>query len=279
MRNSTSAVGELPVREQRRGRRQVRGDRAAQVLDVVRLQRRYRHDGEKRVARGRAPPDTAAAARAGARGRSCSRRRWRRARSGPARASTSSSSLVHFSASSTMHHHVRLLQRCGRGAVHGLVERAARLVVQAGGVEEGDLHVRGGVDAEDAMAGRLRARRDDTRAFAPTSAFSSVDLPTFGRPTSAAKPLRCVRGSGLVTGRVPRPQPAPTRSSMRAAASCSARRRLEPLPRVARFRAGTSQLTRETLGVVFAGYAYRPRSAAAPDCATADTPAGASWHP
>src|SRR6187399_3181359 len=36
-------------------------------------------------------------------------------------------------------------------------------------------------------------------SFSPTSAFSSVDLPTLGRPTSAAKPARNVAGSFMHT--------------------------------------------------------------------------------
>ena len=62
-------------------------------------------------------------------------------------------------------------------------------------------------------------------SFSPTSALSSVDLPTLGRPTSAAKPQRsgfdcrhrgCSRDCSCC--------------STLSAASCSARRRLEPLP-------------------------------------------------
>ena len=58
-------------------------------------------------------------------------------------------------------------------------------------------------------------------SFSPTSAFSSVDLPTFGRPSSATTPARC--SASAVIGR-------PRRASAARAAACSALRFERPLP-------------------------------------------------
>ena len=74
--------------------------------------------------------------------------------------------------------------------------------------------------------------RDVMLIFSPTSALSSVDLPTDGRPTIATWPQRC--------GRCRRTQPCGAargacghaRRSARSAASCSATRRLVPVPDV-----------------------------------------------
>ena len=70
--------------------------------------------------------------------------------------------------------------------------------------------------------------------FWPSSAFSSVDLPTLGRPTSAANPQRASPSPEVAMPSSPRHRSNPRSanwSSTRCAAACSARRRLEPSPR------------------------------------------------
>src|ERR1700683_2589130 len=64
------------------------------------------------------------------------------------------------------YHEVSIVQGAVGGAVHGLVEGAAGLGVQPGGVDEGDLRLRHVEDADDAVAGGLRPRRDDAQAYA-----------------------------------------------------------------------------------------------------------------
>ena len=59
------------------------------------------------------------------------------------------------------HDQVRIGQRGGGGAVHGAIERALLAEVQAGRVDEGDLHAGPVEHAEDAMARGLRPRGDD----------------------------------------------------------------------------------------------------------------------
>jgi hypothetical protein len=64
------------------------------------------------------------------------------------------------------HHDVGLLEGRGGGAVHGLVQGTTGLAVQTRGVEEGDLNLRGAVEAEDAVARGLRPGRDDAQLLA-----------------------------------------------------------------------------------------------------------------
>ena len=87
------------------------------------------------------------------------------------------------------HRQVGIAERGAGGPVHGAVQCALRTDVHAGRIDEGDLPVRRFADAQHAMAGGLRSRGDDAELLSE-QAFSSVDLPTLGRPTSATKPLR-----------------------------------------------------------------------------------------
>ena len=95
---------------------------------------------------------------------------------------------------------VRVLQRRERRAIHVAVHGAPGAGVQARRIDENDLRVGPGQNAEDAMPRRLRLRADDRLIFCPSSALSSVDLPTFGRPTIAAKPQRKPAGSSALVG-------------------------------------------------------------------------------
>src|SRR3989442_12738545 len=62
---------------------------------------------------------------------------------------------------------------------------------------------------------RVVGGRGNPRAsYSPTSRFNNVDLPAFGRPISATKPARGVRGAGpsrLTRAALSRARPAPAR--------------------------------------------------------------------
>ena len=125
------------------------------------------------------------------------------------------------------HHEVGILERGGRGAVHRLVERARSPAVQARACRR-TRSARCGRFTMPRMRWRVVCGRGVTMlSFCPTSALSSVDLPTFGRPTRAAKPLRKSGAGSLDCGLSVAARSPPACGS---AASCSARRRLEPLP-------------------------------------------------
>ena len=79
------------------------------------------------------------------------------------------------------------------------------------------------------------ALREVMLTFSPTSAFSSVDLPTFGRPTIAIVPQRKPAGCAR--------RHACSRSKAIRAASCSASRRLVPVPTVRRLSSRTTHST------------------------------------
>ena len=85
------------------------------------------------------------------------------------------------------------------------------------------------------MPRRLRLARRDAETRAPTSALTSVDLPTFGRPTMATWPQR-----NAAAARIRHRSPARRRA---AAAACSAARRLGPAPVAAISSAGIRQTT------------------------------------
>ena len=79
----------------------------------------------------------------------------------------------------------------GRQLVHRLLE--------AGQVDEHELVVLAVRDAVDPPSRRVRDG-EVIAIFSPTSAFTSVDLPTFGRPATATKPDFIRRGSSQVSG-------------------------------------------------------------------------------
>jgi len=58
-------------------------------------------------------------------------------------------------------HHVDVLQRGGRGAVHVAVERGLAVLVQARGIDIDRLHAALGLDAEHVVTGGLRLARGD----------------------------------------------------------------------------------------------------------------------
>ncbi len=240
MRKFEAAVGELAVRKHGRRDRQVRGDGGAQVRHVVGLQGRHRHEGEKRVARAqlaevrqqlRARPHAIDLVHRGDRRPPGARQ----AREHQLILRSPGERLHH------QHHEVGVLERGGRGAVHGLVEGAARPGVQPRGVDERDLRLRQAHDAEDAVAGGLRARRDDGQLGADQRIeqrrLADVRPPDQGGKTAAKIRSRGTQLGLSVGGSIS--------SSMRRAASCSARRRLEPRPSQRSSSPGTSQLTRK----------------------------------
>ncbi len=80
------------------------------------------------------------------------------------------------------------------------------------------------------MARGLRLGGDDASPCGPTSAFTSVDLPTFGRPTMATMPARnagALTSSAVLDWRI---SAGSRLEQLCAAANCSARRRLPPSP-------------------------------------------------
>ena len=83
---------------------------------------------------------------------------------------------------------VALLERRAHGVHQALVQRRVGLV-NAGRIEKDDLRLRRGDHALDDV--RVVCGLSATMAtFWPTRAFSSVDLPAFGRPMIETKPER-----------------------------------------------------------------------------------------
>ena len=243
MRNSRPRSVRCAGGKQRRAHRQLRGDGVAQIREVVALERRHRHAGAERVACGQLRQvrqqlrarahlvelvDRGERRAAGAR----NARQRQLILAGPAQR-------LHH-----QHHEIGAFERRGGGAVHGLVQGTARLGVQARCVDEGDLRVRQVEDPEDAVAGGLGTRCDDAQLLPDQRVeqrrFADVG-PTDQRGEAAAK---LTRGRRRAHGSAPAAAPA-IAASMRAAASCSALRRLAPPPSTRSFRPGTSQLTRK----------------------------------
>jgi hypothetical protein len=80
--------------------------------------------------------------------------------------------------------------RGGNGdAIHVLIHDAAGRLVQSRRIDQHQLRVRAIHHAEDAMPGGLRLGVTMV-TLRPTRAFTSVDLPTLGRPTMATMPAR-----------------------------------------------------------------------------------------
>ena len=170
---------------------------AMQRVDVVRLQRRHRHDFEERRC------FAASSAMIGQQPLAWDGRRstlFTAAMAGRPDVADALEYEVVFGvqriASTTEHRRGRPRPARSRRCGSSPVECATLAAMQAGGIDERDLRVRQMSHAENPMTRRLRPRRDDAELL-PTSALSSVDLPTLGRPTSAAKPLRNLSRSGL----------------------------------------------------------------------------------
>ncbi len=174
--------------------------------------------------------------------------------------STRSSSSVQRSASTTNRFTSDVRQRRDRGAVHVAVHRARLLRVDARQVDEHDLHPGLVQHAVDARARRLRLRADDADLLPDQRVQQRglADVRTARERGKAAANRRLCTG-----GRNDRfvchdfSCARPRASSTRCAASCSARRRLEPLP-VARNARSTAVATRdEPLFVRFAAHFFQ----------------------
>ncbi len=164
----------------------------------------------------------------------------------PACSSRSSARLILRRESQCLDHedvHVRIHERGERSAIHAAVDRATLVVVQAWQVHEDDLQPRAREHAVDAIASRLRLRADDGELPAQQRVeqrrLADVWPADERREATAACRIRS-RSGRLRAAQVASP---PRTSSSRCAASCSARRRLDPSPRVRSPSAATSQAT------------------------------------
>ncbi len=166
-------------------------------------------------------------------------------------------------------HEVRIGQRGGRRAVHGAVERATLAQVQAGRVDEGELHARAVQHAQHAMPRGLRARRHDGQLFADERVqqrgFADVGTADDRREPGA----KC---GALETC-------TPIAFNAACAATCSARRRLGPSPSVSICRCGHGASHQEHLRVRLTAGALHAVQRQRPAIRPAGAPAGGSWHP
>ncbi len=216
------AIGALTFREQRRRFGQALDDGLAQGIEVVALRGGERHDVDELVA----PSELGHPGQQAVLGVHAVHLVHHRD-GGPSGTLHPLERMVVFRVPLQRLEHeeaqVCVLERRRRRAVHGFVERPPLAAVQPWGVDECDLRIRQVADPENPVPRRLRPRRHDAQLLA--------DQRIEQRRLADVGPTDQCRETASHDVVLPGPAaPCNNACSARSAATCSARRRLDPSP-------------------------------------------------